>query len=126
METIVEIGHRILAGILIVGYIVLAVRFFKDREQKPTLFEKGLAQIVRFALLLEFVTGIIKSLQLHIWVSRWHHWACLLPVIAIVAFHILRMTRTVSMRTYAWLFVILSTSIVIISLTTLLNPWPTL
>ncbi|MDZ7725742.1 MAG: hypothetical protein U5R06_23675 [candidate division KSB1 bacterium] len=116
MNVVIEIGHRILAVVLMIGYAVLAFRFFRAGERVPTFFETMLAQIVRFSLLLEFVTGILLSLNYKIQVSSWHHWACIIPVLTLAVYQIIRMTRSVSLKNYARVFLIMCAAVLLISL----------
>ena len=116
MDVVIQVGHRILAVVLIVGYAILAFRFLRAGDRAPTFFETILAQIVRFSLLLEFVTGILLSLNYQIRVSSWHHWACIIPVLTLAVYQIFRMTRSVSLKHYARVFLIMGAAIVLISL----------
>lgn len=122
MDIGLETGHRILAVVLILGYAVLAFRFSRASDRTPAFFEKVLAQIVRFSLLLEFVSGIILSVNLHVWVNKWHHWACILPAIALAVHQLYRATRTVSLKHYARIFIAMCAAMMIISLTAILDP----
>lgn len=121
MDNLITTGHCILPVVLVLGYAVLAVRLLRAGPREPAFFEKFLAQIVRFSLLLQFVTGIVLSLNMHVWVSPWHHWACLVPILVLVVYQVIRMTHQISLKNYARVFLIMCISIVMISLTSMIR-----
>ena len=73
-------AHPILAIILLFGYGFLALQLFRRKEEKLVPLDRFITQFVRIALLLAYFSGLVMSMNMHLWVNKWHHYASLIPV----------------------------------------------
>lgn len=126
METIITLSHTFLTVLLLAGYAFLGVRFLRKTEDKTSVGERTMAQFVRVALLLLYLSGLLMSTNLQLSVHRWHHIASLAPVVVLLGFQFLPYLRKKpnGAKAYGVLFVILFVLILIVSATSLLNIVP--
>ena len=123
METLLRIGHPVLAALLLVLYFLLSYRFFKKGDGNPQPTEVTLAQAARIFLLLIYLTGLIMNMNLKIHVYRNHHYASILPVFVIFIFQFLPglFGKQLDNKGNAMMFLSMLVAILIISITALIR-----
>lgn len=126
MSRFVILFHPILAALLFFGYFLLAIRFLDKKKKKANALDKSLAQIVRFVLLLLYLTGLLMSMNLHIYVGNFHHYLSLLPVLILFAFQFMPSVfkKDVTIKDYAWMFVSMVIIILLVALSSRISYLP--
>jgi hypothetical protein len=119
METTIKIAHPVLVLILIAGYAFLIYRFRKSSSEHMQPIEITIAQVVRFALLLVYFTGLFMSVNYRMFVSKTHHYASLAPVLVLAVFQFLPIIRRKEHQPveYFYFFSALLVTVAVISLT---------
>lgn len=116
---LVRSAHPILAIILFVGYGYLAFQLFRRKQEKLFPIDHFVTQFVRITFLLAYLSGLILSMNLHVWVHKWHHYTSLAPVAVMFIFQFLPqlLQKEINVRGYAFMFLAMFISVVIISFT---------
>jgi hypothetical protein len=111
----IKTAHPLFSLVLFFLYLALAVRLKRQNDLKP--LDTALAQAARLLLLLIYLTGLIMSMNLGIWVPSRHHYASLLPVFILLIFQVLPsfFGRGVNIQNAVWMFASMAAAIVIIS-----------
>ena len=127
MQHYINPAHWIITLVLIVFYLVLAILFFLKKNDDVSAFDRALAQVVRFGLLIAYITGLFKTVTLGQLVHTAHHIVSAIPLFIIFGIRFLpSLTKTENTtKTYAWMFLILAVLMVIIGLTSKLSVIPT-
>ena len=116
---LVRSAHPVLAIILLFGYGFLTVQLFRRKQENLFPIDRFVTQVVRVSLLLTYLTGLIMSMNLHIWVYKWHHYASLVPVAVMFLFQFLPqfLQKEINVRGYAIMFLAMLISVIFISIT---------
>ncbi len=119
MTLLIKTAHPVLSGILFLIYFALFLRLRKQNDLKP--LDTALAQGARLLLLLVYLTGLIMTMNLGIWVRSWHHYASLLPVGVLLIFQVLPnlFNRAMTVKNAIWMFAAMGVAVLIISFTAL-------
>ena len=115
---ILRSAHPVFAIVLLVGYGFLAVRLFLQKSENLGPIDRLLSQVVRISLLVVYLSGLVMSMNLGLWASKFHHYASLLPVVVMFIFQFVPqfLQKQTSLRGYAIFFLGMFLSILIISL----------
>lgn len=126
MENYLAPLHGIFSLALLALYAVLAVRFFRKKDDGVNLLDRMLAQMARFGLLLVYLTGLYLNVTLGRMVHSAHHLSSLLPIVVVfgIRFWPSIVNKENTPKTYAWMFAILFVLMLIIGVTTRLNVLP--
>ena len=108
--------HLSLALVLIAGYAFLALREFRARTYRA--YEIVLAQLLRFSLLLAYLTGLLLSMNAGRMVSQRHHLLSLSPAAVILCFQVIPRTigKEIGRIGAAIMFAAMSLAILLIAL----------
>jgi len=128
MEQIILLSHRILPILLVIGYAILFIRFFRNPHGDPAPVDTVIAYAMRYLLVLLYVSGLLMSYYLGLLVNRVHHVLSLIPLIGLIFIrYIPKLFRKgLYLKTYAWFFLALFIFIIVISLTARLSYFPTI
>ncbi len=77
-------AHGLLTYFLMVLHLVLAVRFFRSSRDEATTLDRVLVQVVRYALLLVFISGLVLNITLSQLVSQVHQIISIIPAVIVV------------------------------------------
>jgi len=127
MEKWIGASHAAATVVLVLGYIYLLLMFRRKEDSSPvTLGENIVAYLVRFVLLLLYVSGLILTTSIGRPVHRVHHYVSLLPVAVLLLFQLLPAFKREkrSFRQYSWLFLALAISVIITALTSRFGTLP--
>ncbi len=126
MEQIVLYSHRIIPVLLMIGYAVLFIRFFRNPHGDPAPVDTAMAYAMRYLLILLYVSGLLMSYYLGLLVNRVHHVLSLVPLIGLIFIRYIPklFRKDIYLKTYAWFFLILFIFILVISLTARLSYFP--
>jgi hypothetical protein len=119
-------AHGILTLVLMALYLVLAIRFFRSKTHEASLLDQFLVQIARYTLLLIFISGLILNMLSGAFVSKAHHIISIVPALLVVGIKYLPQLRRKAntIRTYAWLFVILFGLMILLAISAKLMTMP--
>ena len=117
MKDLIVSSHTVIAIILLLSYGFLAFRLFRKTTIDP--LETTIAMIARIAFLLAYLTGLLISMNLKIFVPMKHHYASVLPVFIIFLFQFMPnlLQKERKTRSYAWMFLLMLIAIIVISVT---------
>ncbi|MBN1482905.1 hypothetical protein EH223_13305 [candidate division KSB1 bacterium] len=119
-------AHLFLTVILALLYVYLAIRFFRNKNSKSASFDRFLAHIARYILLVVYVSGIVMSVSMGMMVSRIHHVISLVPALLMVGIRYVPLVtrRANTLKLYAWLFVFLFILMIVLGVTSRLSHVP--
>ncbi len=118
MVQILQSAHPIFAVILILLYAFLAIRLFRQGEMGISAFIMTLSQSARLCLLLTYMSGLLLTMNFGGKTTALHHYASLTPVVVIFFYQFLpqAMQKTMTIRSYAAMFLCMLLSILFIAL----------
>ena len=110
--------HPVIAIALLIGYGFLSIRLFLQKGETLDPINRFLSQVVRFSLLVAYLSGLVMSMNLGLWAPKFHHYASLFPVVVmfILQFVPQFLQKQISIRAYALFYLGMFVSILIISL----------
>jgi len=126
MEQIMGIAHGILTAALLAGYLWLFYRFRRKTDETVIRLDRTLAQIVRFSLLLVYLSGLYMSVTLSRMVHPLHHILSALPVVVLlgIQFYPTLSKKEMTIKAYTWTFILMFFLILLTAISSTLSDMP--
>ena len=118
MAQTLQAAHPILAVLLLLLYAILAIRMFRQQSEEISSLIVTLSQSARLCLLLTYMSGLLLTMNFGGKTTALHHYASLSPVVVIFFYQFLPQARRkpLSTRGYAFMFLFMLLTILLISL----------